>query len=597
MRRRLAGFVALASLASVALSVRETQAADLKFALAMPHFNVQYVAGGMVGFWPRPDPKLDLSAEQIEDLIIVQSFEPILDLLTAHPKWATDAELQGYMLDIIATRHPGILDKMKKLTAAGQLEVVSFHYSDQLFVAHAPEDWEKSAALNKTIFDKTSIPLGGAVFCQEGQAGTGMAAAMKAHGQSILVWPKNLWSYQHTEPETSPIYKFGDVFLTTSRGGKFDVGGGNTVEVNWTFVDDGELLATSGRNPYTPDEFYKRPAAITKYEDELTALETAGYQITTVSKYLEAVKAVVATPPVPPPLLDGTWQPNSTEGVSKWLGAAGLHAGDERDSDVRTLASIAHREIVAARSIAKKAGIDVTTEIDAAFRLLALGEVSDASGINPFRGEVEYGIAHCTEATRIARSIVTRAKDALGATGKTVSIDSAKDEVNVGATQPGAPTKLASPPLALVVDAGDRKSDVQWTKLASGRTIATIHFGTGSAGPISVKVPGSDSEIAYTPALTTTPVHLPKSAFSFDHFALALQDGLLGIGAGKWLIKDLSFVHLAARVEAKSGTVTFKDETANPDEEITWVFQLFEGDDAAAADAARTLNIAPTVLR
>src|SRR4051794_14158691 len=61
-----------------------------KFALAMMHFNVQYVAGGMVGFWPKPDPRLDKNAEEIEDQIIVESFEPVLDLFLAHPTWATD---------------------------------------------------------------------------------------------------------------------------------------------------------------------------------------------------------------------------------------------------------------------------------------------------------------------------------------------------------------------------------------------------------------------------------------------------------------------------------------------------------------------------
>src|SRR5690348_12030945 len=78
-----------------------------KFALAVMHFNVQYVAGGMVGFWTKPDPMTDLNAEQIEDQIVVESFEPVLDLYAAHPTWGCDLEMQGYMLDVIGSRHPG----------------------------------------------------------------------------------------------------------------------------------------------------------------------------------------------------------------------------------------------------------------------------------------------------------------------------------------------------------------------------------------------------------------------------------------------------------------------------------------------------------
>ena len=107
--------------------------------------------------------------------------------------------------------------------------------------------------------------------------------------------------------------------------------------------------------------------------------------------------------------LDGTWQPNSTEGVSRWLGAGGLWGINERDNDVRSLGAMAHRELLAAETIAKAAGLDVKEEIDGGFRLLFLGEVSDGTGINPFRGEIEYAIGHFTEALRIfAQHVATR---------------------------------------------------------------------------------------------------------------------------------------------------------------------------------------------
>lgn len=565
-----------------------------KYALAMPHFNIQYVAGGMVGFWPTPDPRLDLNAEQIEDQIVTESFEPVLDLFAAHPSWATNVEMQGYMLDVIAARHPAVLTKLKTLVASGQIEVVSFHYSDQLFLAHAPEDLLRSADLNAATFAKVGIPIAPPVFCQEGQAGVGMAPVMKAHGESVMVWPKNLWSYQHGDAQPSaPLFQFGDVFMTTSRGGTWDLGSGNTVDVQWWFVDDGELMMTGGTNPYTPDVFHKKASAIAKYEQALTDLETAGYRITTVSKFAEEVKAL-APPPAPAPLLDGTWQPGSTDGMRKWLGGAGLHAADERDNDVHSLAAIAHRELKAAETIAKRAGIEAKDDLDSAYRLLALGEVSDASGINPFRGEIEYGLAHCAEALRIARAIVVRAKQAMGEAS--VSIDPVASTVEKSPPPPAASTP-ASAPIDLVADGDDRPVTITWSKLAD-HSIATIRFDPGTSQTISVTIPGAaDLDIGYTPGLTETPVHVPRSAFVWDHYMLPLHDGLLAIGDKKWILKDEAFLHLAARLEMKGGNVTFKDDTANPAETITWVLHVFEGDDAAAAAAAKALNVSPKVWR
>lgn len=566
-----------------------------KFAVAMPHFNVQYVAGGMVGFWSKPDPRLDLNAEQVEDLIVVESFEPVLDLFAAHPGWATDVELQGYMLDVIAKRHPKVLAKLKDLVDKGQIEVVSFHYSDQLFLAHAPEDWEHSSEINRATFARLGIPVGGPVFCQEGQASTGMAAAMKKNGQSVMVWPKNLWSYQlgDTQP-SAPLFEFGEILLTTSRGGTWDLGSGNTVQIEWTFVDDGELLATGDKGPYTPDVFKKSPAALAKYEADLANLEAGGFQITTVAKMAEQVKAL-APPPKHPALLDGTWQPKSTDGIRKWLGGAGIHGADERDNDVRTLAQIAHRELVAAETIAAKAGLDVKAELEGAFRLLALGEVSDASGINPFRGEIEYGLAHDAEALRIARSVIARGKAKLGLSA--AAIDPIAATVSADPL-PAAGTSI-DPPIALRVESGDRKSELTWTRVDQPfvHSVATVRFEQGQGAP-TVTVPGTVGlDIGYTPALTSTPVHVPRSGFVWDHYMLALHDGLIAFATDRWIVKDTAYVHVAARLDAKNGDLVFKDDTSAPDEAITWVFHLVDGNDAAAADAARRLNVSPKVWR
>jgi hypothetical protein len=595
-RPRLPRAAALAA-AIAALSAAAPARADDNFALGMFHFNVQYVAGGMVGYYAKPDPVIDLNAEQIEDLIVTESFAPVLDLYAAHPSWGVDIELQGYMLDVLAARHPETLDKLRSLAKSGQIEVLSFHYSDQLFIAHPYEDWSRSQDLTAKTFAKYDIPLGTSVFCQEGQSGTVMAREMKARGYETMIWPKNLWIYQHGDfaPSPDPLYRFGDVSLVVGARGVDWTEGANHVQVTWTFFDDGELLATNGKNPYFPDLFKKNDKALSDYEAELSGLEAQGYAITTVSKYAAAMKAIV-TPKDPPPLLDGTWQPGSTDAVHRWLGGGGLWGADERDNDMRSLASLAHRELAAAETIAAEAGLDVTATLADAYRLLALGEVSDATGINPFRGEVEYGIGHLTEVLRIAREIIHDAKAALGKDA--VAIDPASGKVEDGKADE-LRGETTEPTVKLEIDSGGRDLKETWEKVRDGLTRVELAFAPGDGRYITVRFPGVASDpIVTTRALDdAVPASFTRGDFSFESFYLPLPVGMVGLGGGKFLIEDQAYVHLAAQVFGASGDLVFGDDTATAGESAKWVFYVLEGTPEDAVALALSINDRRSVSR
>jgi hypothetical protein len=573
-------------------------AADARFALSMMHFNVQYVAGGLWGYL-LSDPAHPMDDREVEDRIVTESFDPVLDLYAAHPGWGADIELQGYMLEVLDERHPAVLDKLRALAVSGQIEVVSFHYSDQLFLAYPRGDWERSATLNRATFDRLGVPLGRAVFCQEGQASVAMAGAMAAHDYDVLVWPRNLFSFQHEGAAQAPLYRFGEGFMLTYSGQDAIVGDTH-LKTTWTFVDDGELLAVEGKlNPYLGDGFVYSPAAVAKYEGELQALEAEGYSITTVSKYVAAISSLVPAED-PPPLLDGTWQPGSTDGTFRWLGGRGLFFKEERDADARSSCALAHRELLAAETIAAKAGLDVSEELAGAARLMLLGEVSDSTGVNPFRGEVEYTLAHEAEVLRIARDVIARAKAALGA--DSVAIDTASGEVLVAPPPPdlGAPDEPPlgpGAPLFPEISSGDRPAAIASRSLAPGHRVLTITFPPGNTREIEVKFPGEMGDVVYTPGLADAPVHAPRAAFSFEHFDLALSDGLIGLGPARFIVKDQAMAHVAARITPGSGDVVFHDQTSPIGEEATWVFHLVEGDEAAALAVARQVNVSPRLWR
>jgi len=604
LARLIAGLVALFLAPG---PVRQAHAAEpRRYALSMFHFNIQYVAGGLEGFvnfLPPDSPDLrawEINDVGVEDRIVTESFEPVLDLYLAHPTWGVNLELQGYFLDVLAARHPAVLDKLRRLAVSGQAEVVSFHYSDQLFLAFPREDWEHSQALTRQTFDRLGIPLATTVFAQEGQAGAGMARAMAERGYRVLVWPKNLFSYQHGAFDAAPYYQLGDVNMIAGAQGVHSVVTGSAgdveIDVTWTFFDDGELLATNGVDPYFTPTFVHKPQAVANYENNVAALEAQGYSISTIGRYVDEVKGLGVEPVQAPPLLDGTWQPNSTDGLRKWLGGGGLWDA-ERDNDVRSLQAMAHREVVAAQTAASNAGTDATA-LDDAWRLLALSEVSDSTGINPFRGEVEYGIGDATEALRIATETIDAAKAKLGA--QTVQIDVSAGSL-LGDPPAPDPTPEIAAPLQIRVDAGGRVWRQRWTETAPGVARLELQFDPGSgarARKLAVTFPGDSSDIVYCPGLDDDrPVSIPKSTFSFDHFQMALANGLIGLSTGRFVVKETARVHLAATVTAANGDIAFSDDTAPAEDQVTWVFHLVDGtlDDAVAY--ANRLNVSPRLIR
>jgi hypothetical protein len=580
LRLSLLGCALLCSISSIA-------SAQERYALGVFHFNLQYVAGGMVGFSPTPS-ETDVDSEGVEDLIITESFTPVLELYDKHPSWGVDIELQGYFLDVLAARHPDVLDLLRKLAKRGQIDVVSFHYSDQFFIAYPEEDWRRSQALTAATFEKHDIPLSRTVFCQEGQSGMALAERMAEAGYRNMVWPKNLWTYQHGEFDAAPLYEFGDVRLVVGGKGASYAKGSVDVGVTWTYMDDGELMATGDANPYLLDIFHEKPEKVAEYEAELQSLVDQGYQLVTVDEYVDAVQNRVPLAPMPP-LMDGTWQPNSTTAVFKWMGGKSLWPG-EHDNEVRTLGSLAHRELVAAETAAKVANLDARETLDSAWRLLALGQVTDATGINPFRGEVEYGIAHLTEALRIARQVIRDAK--AGAGGGPFVVDPA-----AGTFTPGKADELRGereePQLALEIVAGDRDVEESWELVGVGLHRVELTIRPGEATLAGVTFPGElTDEWVTTRALDDGELATYlRTDFTFEEFYLALPTGLVSLGPSRFLLKDLGYVHLAAKITRDSGDIAFQDDTLVEGEGATWVFYVYDGDATSALELAQRVNV------
>jgi hypothetical protein len=572
-------------------------AGETRFALSVFHFNLQYVAGGLEGY-----PLYEVSESDLEDAIIVQSFEPILDLFAAHPAWGTSLEMQGLMLDAMAARHPGVLAKLRALVEAGQVELQSAHWSDELVVAWPRRDLEWSIAATSASAAAACVAVGPTAFLQEGQFGEGVADALAQAGYGGLVWARNLHSYLHAAEPRPPRYTLRGLDLVVS-GAVDDAASG--VQTTWVFFNDGELAATGGLNPYAGPAFVTDPAAVTALEGEFQAAADAGFAVVSVAAYVAALDALGVAAVAAPAVLDGTWQPDDTQNLWRWMGGAGISRPSERDNGVLTAVRAARDDVLAAEVLvaaaagAGEGAADDGARRDAAIRELLKAEVSDTTGWNPWLGEVEYGFEHAAAAAGGAQALVTDLLARLG--WAYAEIDTATGTATE-AVAPPPPEMLspAAPLFTVVVAAGLRAVTADWYIDEAGDPLVeiTVAPSGGGSATVEMRFPRGGTAIATPPAgLEGEMVRADESAFSFTQTFLPVASGVIELGPGRFLVKDTRTVHLAAGIGAGSAELIFRDETLPLDEAATYRFYVIDGSDAYALAKADAVNVHPLLWR
>ncbi|MCA9513595.1 MAG: hypothetical protein KC635_01485 [Myxococcales bacterium] len=597
-------------------------AGQTKVALALFHFNLQYVAGGLE--YTDEDGVLQTLADagelvagwdndKVEDWIIRQTFEPILDVYDRHPTWGVDLEMQAYMVEVMAARHPDVLDKLRRLAERGQAEIVSFHYSDQLFLAFPAEDLARSIARTREVFAESCLPLSAVVFNQEGQAGEGRQRMLVAEGYEVGVYPKNLWRYVRGDGAWWPWYE--------SEGGTLIVGPGGVdpesgVDVAWTFFDDGELRAVANYvNPYTAPLGDADPARIAEYEEAVEAQEAAGYSVATIGSYVAQLAALGVEKKPAPPLLDGTWQPPSTDSIHRWLGGRNqVFVGQDEDNRVRTTNARARLHVMAAQVLDEVAGArGVATsawraDLADAWRELWNAEVSDASGVNPWKGEIRYGLQKSEAAAAHADAVIAAAREALGEAAGDVVVD-LKERALVDAATALEPEWVAATPATGAPElAGDNRDAsataavagaiTRWTLTWSAATPCAEGDDACDARDVSAAFARAGDALAYCPGLIEDEVRsyaLSDFTLQKGEAYLPLANGLIGLGGGRWLVKDTRTAHIAARVAPDDDRVRFIDRTIPEGAGASWVFYVVEGTEAEALAWANRVNVHPLV--
>jgi hypothetical protein len=608
----------------------------------MFHFNIQYVAGGLSGFGqatlraPGPIPDFELTEQEVEDRIITESFEPLLGILERNPDLALTFEMQGLMVDVMRARHPDVLGRLRVLARRGQAELASIHWSDQFFLAFGPQDMDVSWRLTQESFAAADLPLSPVVFTQEGQFGEGFAAWLKrVRPDAVMIMPRNLFNFYQDGVAEAALWDEEGLPVVLPKGYA-----DGTVERQWSFFDDGELLATADLNPYLGKQFREDAASVRAYERRLRCLADAGVRVGKVGDYVEAVREAGYEAPPLPPFLDGTWQPNSTRGPLRWMGGAGqTWPRHEEDRSVLVTCLAARQQVLGLDALIAwdeaQAGPDDLAELELAWRDLLLGEVSDARGVNPWYGEIQYGLRHCEAARQraqarldaLARGYVERNPEALG-----LRVDTQARTVAplFGIPEPEPRVEVDAPvELRVVADRGapplvtwtlregapagpdnPYRVEVEWPAVPGAREdfdACAARYDSADEvawrcaqdqSPLVIEVARTPGWIEYRPALGDAWARYTEADFRLQALASSdaawttAADGAVGLGQGRYWVKDIGWAPLAVGFpagEGRNGVVQVRDETLPPKEGATWAFWYVESEEGASRLARRNL--------
>jgi len=558
---------------------------EIKYSLAIYHFNLEYVAGD----------------REIEDKIITESLDPMLDFFLDHPDWGADFEMQGYMVAKTWERFPEIFDKLNKLVDRDQISLVSFHYSDQLFLAYPRLDMEWSDRINKGVFERYGLEQAGAVFAQEGQFGEGMADFMADHGFKTLVLPKNLYRYAHGEQEAMPYYGLNGVYVILGGRGVEYSRDGVEVKVDWSYLGDAELLPT-GETPYAETFSYK-PSQLEEYEERLQRMVDQGYIIGTIDNYIAALEDAGVEPAKLKPMIDGDWQPDDTENIFRWMGNyLGSH---ERDNEILTQNVAVRHRLAAAGALVDYLGdkdyntLGIRQELEDAWRMQCHAEVSDSTGWTPFPIEIDYARKYSLKAEDGVDEIAWLAKEFM---------DTEYIRVDTGAGTVAAldelPAEKEYPEVECPVDfelTGEiKRQRSRCFDEGNGAVRLELQFETAMSWKNDVRLafPRTADYLLFSPSLDDNSyVKYGIDEFSphTDEFYLPSSNGLIALGGNLFLIKKTDTVHVAWRFSFVEDEVSL-DMKKPPSKVNTWVLYFFMGEASDALDLANRINVKPGVI-
>nr|MDO8114838.1 hypothetical protein [Candidatus Sigynarchaeota archaeon] len=613
--------------------------------LSIYHFNLQYVAG----------------SEKSYHVLITKSFRPFLDFYMAYPQFKASCELQGHMVAFMARYYPDDLAKLVELVMRRkQIELVSVHYSDQIYLAYPRRDLEESMRINDETLNRYSLKRGGTFFAQENFFGPGVIDVMKEHGYKVALLNRHYLRHYQGELQPVPYYERNGVYFLPGGGfsakskQQADQSFDNVPDLVFDYWGDGELAFTKGTN-YLPGHGpsdAKRLQRLALY----IRRHKAGIKTAHCTTYVECLQELGIKPEPLPVVLDGSWNYPSYGGVYLWMGRYRLPW--ERDGHIRSDTFVTRAYNLAAEALLSsvdRVAPDIAVKLKMAWKHLMLAEVSDSTGQTPNRTEVKYSFMESELGRAAAVVIIAWAKSKLGIdAGAKVFIDtkskkyqvlSHDDFISYIKDESGDVTSMN----AMYREIGDLHvstwniknsrltiaKPAGWTKGSTFRNeISEYYMYMSYKGRPTcllsnlLGIARSNGKFQYHEFYDrhfsnfvgfTVPLHQERiiaslalaedqvADYSFEEFKigetigktfLPLPNGLIGIGDDVYVIKHNLYgnTHIATTINLKEKTIGFLQDGPPSGMQSDWKFSIVKGPRNAVLQRANEINVWPRII-
>ncbi len=603
-----------------------------KFALGIHHFNIQYVAG-------QPETYHRQAREAIG---------PFLDLLIHHPEWRMNVEFQGYTIEFIAEHYPGILEKLRYLVCnTKQIELISCHYSPQLWIAFPKYDMLKSIQINDEILHRHGLERSRIFFAQENFTGEGIQVLSKFFDTVVL--KEDYYCYLYGPQEPRPYYTMGPMravigaahfhqrisemaypdldhtersdiadqfhidsphdrsFLKERRQlnaerdrDRFYPPKGCYKNVHWLWyhIGSSETFAKAQVLPQDVMGCWFNPYWLALTERSLLDIQAEGFSLRTVGDFLKKADCSGFQPEPLQPILDGCWSMERSKGIFPWMG---FHANPyETDCFIRSHNWRTRTRLLACECLmreSKSTRFDseaVERKIKDAWRHQLLAECSDSTGWIPTQAEVAYSIEESDEVANLVGEAISQLKR--GTQVGLLSVDTLNGKVMPyhNGQFPSLEEINISESLANGLEIFGHKSKVALYKISECMQRLSIQLNpVGKIMGIGFDL--NTDHITYSPTLMEDHlVSYPLSQFVFEEIYLPLSNGLIALGDQVYLIKHNDTMHVACCINKKTQTVNFQVENARMPH--NWTLTLFKGVEEQALKLAHEINVWPTVV-
>ncbi len=609
------------------------------YSLSLYHFNIQYVAG-------------DVKAYHV---LATKSFRPFLDFYMTYPRFKASCEIQGHFIAFLGRYYRDDLAKLVELVMERkQIELVSVHYSDQIYLAYPRRDMEESIRINDETLARYGLRRGGTFFAQENFFGPGVIPLMKEYGYRVALLNRHYLRHYQGELPRVPYYERDGVFFLPGGGftapDKQRPGAGyeHVPEVVYDYWGDGELAFTKGSN-YLPGHGPSEAKRLKRLALYIKRHQN-GFKTEFCTAYIDKLLELGVKPEPLPLVLDGSWNYPSYGGVYLWMGRYRLPW--ERDGHVRTHTFVTRARILAAEALlshVRSVPWDITKTLKMAWRHLLLAEVSDSTGQTPVAIEVQYSFMESGRARDAADAVIAWIKNQMGIdTGTKVLVDSKakgykvlddaafRDLVWEEAGEAASLADLTRDIGALNASAWNikrgRLSVAKPTRAPAGLVEYYVYFDyIGRPSRVLSRILGiarSNGKFGYHETYDkhfsnfvgfTIPLRQDRLIASLaldedrvvDHalneFKIAetigktylpLPSGIVGIGDDTYLIKHNLHgnTHIAAMIDVQNKAVGFLQDNPPSKMRTEWKFSVVKGARQAVIDRANELNVWPKVL-